>query len=176
MTFCKICNYLSVVQFKTRELRFRSIAYARRHRGTEMRHPLSATGFFSVVLPSVYLFMTVSLQILVVPRAAAVRILGDYLRQGTLQESHRRGTATLEPLTTRERRLLVPLHDLRGDGFTELFVKRRKGETEDELEEAPTTSSQHRAAWREEERHAEHPMCTDVGFRGLHPEEGGEEA
>ncbi|KAL8273734.1 hypothetical protein Esti_002334 [Eimeria stiedai] len=61
-------------------------------------------------------------------------------------------------------------------GFVQLFKKLfRRGSDNDE-EEVPTTSEQRRGAWREEERHAEFAFCTDVGFRGLHPEEGGEEA
>ncbi|CDJ63173.1 hypothetical protein, conserved [Eimeria necatrix] len=62
-----------------------------------------------------------------------------------------------------------------GLGFVEIFKKLFGGKQE-EQEEAPTTSEQHRSAWKEEERHAEFAFCSDVGFRGLHPEEGGEEA
>ncbi|KAL8437277.1 hypothetical protein ACSSS7_001040 [Eimeria intestinalis] len=60
-------------------------------------------------------------------------------------------------------------------GFVQLFKKlfRKVGDEEDEV---PTTSEQRRGSWRQEERHAEFAFCTDVGFRGLHPEEGGEEA
>ncbi|KAL8452820.1 hypothetical protein Emag_002193 [Eimeria magna] len=61
-------------------------------------------------------------------------------------------------------------------GFVQLFKKLFKKGSDDEEEEVPTTSEQRRGAWREEERHAEFAFCTDVGFRGLHPEEGGEEA
>ncbi|KAL8433352.1 hypothetical protein Efla_001906 [Eimeria flavescens] len=59
-------------------------------------------------------------------------------------------------------------------GFVEIFKKLLGGgEAEDEV---PTTSDQRRSAWHEEERHTEFAFCTDIGFRGLHPEEGGEEA
>ncbi|CDJ53064.1 hypothetical protein, conserved [Eimeria brunetti] len=60
-------------------------------------------------------------------------------------------------------------------GFVEIF-KKLFGQKGEEQEEAPTTSEQRRSAWKEEERHAEFAFCSDVGFRGLHPDEGGEEA
>lgn len=60
-------------------------------------------------------------------------------------------------------------------GFVEIFKKLFGGKAEEE-DEAPTTSEQRRSSWHEEERHAEFAFCSDVGFRGLHPDEGGEEA
>lgn len=60
-------------------------------------------------------------------------------------------------------------------GFVELFKRLFSGGRKEEEEEPPTTSEQRRGSWREEERVTEFPFCTDVGFRGLHPEEGGEE-
>ncbi|CDJ28756.1 uncharacterized protein EMH_0016130 [Eimeria mitis] len=68
------------------------------------------------------------------------------------------------------------IHTLTSEfGFVEIFKKLFGGKGE-EQEEAPTTSEQRKSAWQEEERHAEFAFCSDVGFRGLHPEEGGEEA
>lgn len=58
-------------------------------------------------------------------------------------------------------------------GFVQFF-KKLFAKKEDE-NEPPQTSEQKRAAWHEEERHAEYAFCTDVGFRGLHPDESGEE-
>ncbi|PHJ22816.1 transmembrane protein [Cystoisospora suis] len=46
--------------------------------------------------------------------------------------------------------------------------------TEDELRYAPTTAEEFRAAWRREEQVSEVPFCKDLGFGGLHPEEGAE--
>lgn len=60
-------------------------------------------------------------------------------------------------------------------GFVELFKKLFGGGAGGGEEEAPTTSEQRRSSWQEEERHAEFAFCTDAGFRGVHPEEGGEE-
>lgn len=139
-----------------------------------MLHPLKVVGFLGVVFPCIDILLTVSIHTLIAPSVAAYALPREYVRRASQQRESRE--TYLEGLPSRYNDRLVHLHDLYTDGFTELFVKRRKGETEDDLEEVPTTSSQHRAAWREEERHAEHPMCTDVGFRGLHPEEGGEEA